>query len=312
MIAFNFKSLFKAAILTAATTFTTASAVADDGLFSTIDIDSVFSEATESDDEDTDKIAVKSTAESIRSVDHLGRLLRIEGFGFEKVGERTYGATTKIDDWTFPTLVTLSPDKNSIGLVLGLVAVDDESKLKSEQMLKLLKANQAVAPYQFSFNSSRSRTELAIVIPNENISSTELSRQLKKLKETGRDSATVWFEDDSTEKTTESTQTTAKPTPNTTTPAVTPSKLVGRWTFAKSTAEVFAIELTAAGQFNLVHVKDGKTNISKGDFSMRGTDLVLKVPNGITLTGPAAMISADKFTFTPSPGNTLTFTKIAS
>ena len=286
-------------------------AQADDGLFSTISVDSVYSKSSDSSD------AVASSRKGrVRSADHLGRLLRIEGFGFEKVGERTYGAVTKLDDWSFPTLVTLSEDRTRIGLIAGLVRYDENSALKPEQMLDLLSANQSVAPYQFGFNKDRKRTELTLALNNDGVDSSVLAAQIKKLTEAARDSSEVWYRKSQSEKTIKTAETPSKTTdPGTsekTNAAITPSKLVGKWTASRSSTEAFALQMTADGKFTLAFVSGGKTTVSKGTFGLQGDSLVLSVDQGASLTGPASLITNDQFTYSPNGGAKLTFNRAGS
>lgn len=274
--------------------FSASNAAADEALFSDVKINSVFADDAKS---STNSETPASAVAKIRSVDHLGRLLRIEGFGFEKVGERTYGATTEIGDWTFPTLVTLSPDSKRVGLILGLVRFDDDKALTSSLMRTLLVANQKIAPYQFSFNEERSRTELAIVLPNEAIDSGRLAREITRLKEIGRDSSKFWYDDSSKSESADEQPIAKSPTtpPATPSPSLSVSQLVGKWAYAKSSTEAFALELSSAGRFKLVHVAAGKVNTSEGTFGLQGDTLVLNVPNASSLSGPIKMTGSDEF-----------------
>lgn len=294
-------------------------ATAEDELFSDVEINSVFSSkpATE-DDNRSDSIE----SARVRSVEHLGRLLRIEGFGFERVRSRTYAATTTLKDWSFPTLVTLSENNERIGFILGLVQYEEMAKLSREKMLEMLVANQAIAPYQFSFNVDRKRTELVLVIDNRNVNSGRLSKVITKLKEVARGSLKTWnddtsngnMSDDAVAKNGSSQTPDAKNPPQTVVPKptlVTTAVVVGRWQFAKSATEAFALSLTADEKFTLVQVANGKPITSNGTFSITDGDLTLNVPNGLTLVGPIEMTSADQFQFTPkSASKPLVFDRV--
>lgn len=297
-----------------------SAATAEDELFSDVEINSVFS--TKPASEDANRFDSSKSAR-VRSVEHLGRLLRIEGFGFERVGSRTYAATTSLKDWSFPTLVTLSENRERIGFILGLVQYEETTNLSREKMLQMLVANQAVAPYQFSFNEDRKRTELVLVIDNRDVNSGRLSKVITELKEVARGSLKTWNDDKSNGNTSGnasnpvvkngSSQDTKNP-PQTVAPKptlVTAAAVVGRWQFAKSATEAFALSLTADQKFTLVQVANGNPITSTGTFSITDGDMTLNVPNGLTLVGPIEMASTDQFRFTPkSSSKPLVFDRV--
>lgn len=302
-------------------------ASAADDLFSDVQIDSVFSTTTTAKKTEESET---TTSKRVRSVDHLGRLLRIEGFGFEKVGERTYGAVIELDDWSFPTLVTITEDNKRLGFIAGLVLFDGDETVSNQQLLDLLSANQSVAPYQFGFNKSRKRTELTLAIQNDDVDSGVLAKQIRDLTEVARDTAEIWKrpakDDEKSSADTEvadsgSQPETSKPQPTAPADKVQPapepvlntSALVGRWSASRSNSEAFALQLTSDGNFTLAYVTaDGKTSVSKGTFGIQGGSLSLSISGSTSLSGNIEMKSTDQFEFSPGGGTALLFSRVKS
>ncbi|MCM2373293.1 hypothetical protein [Aporhodopirellula aestuarii] len=72
--------------------------------------------------------------------------------------------------------------------------------------------------------------------------------------------------------------------------------LTGRWAASTPGGDVFAIAFTAEKQFILVHMKGGKSSVSKGKFATEGDRLDLIGANTSPLKAEITWSDADKFT----------------
>ena len=89
--------------------------------------------------------------------------------------------------------------------------------------------------------------------------------------------------------------------------------MVGSWT-ASLGNDAFAIKLTSDSKFQLVHIKSGKSTISKGKVTRSGNQMTLAGDDGTTLRCSVAQTTSDRFQLAIAGGKgskatTLTFKK---
>ncbi|MBB3210257.1 hypothetical protein FHS27_006104 [Rhodopirellula rubra] len=72
--------------------------------------------------------------------------------------------------------------------------------------------------------------------------------------------------------------------------------LVGQWAATATNGDVFAIAFTSAKQFLLVHLRSGKSSVSKGTFETDGNRLVFSGENTAALTADIAWSDSENVT----------------
>ncbi|PQO44234.1 CesT family type III secretion system chaperone [Blastopirellula marina] len=231
----------------------------------------------------------------VNSTEQLREMLTAAGLEAKVAGARVVLTKKTLDDWAFNVLVTISEDEMTLGLTMPLSTLKDDKKLTSDQLLKLLEANQKHAPSVFTFSAERKRTELYRTLPNESMTGQKLRDEINRLAVLAKGTVDLWKMPGSEDKAT------AQPAPSQSTEkSISAASLIGAWSASKSKTEAIAIRFSAADKFQLVYVKSGKQSKSNGNFTINGDKLSLVGENGIRLEGKLVIASATDFTFTPS------------
>jgi hypothetical protein len=71
--------------------------------------------------------------------------------------------------------------------------------------------------------------------------------------------------------------------------------LVGRWSASIGKDQAFAIQIDSGGRFRLVHLKSGKSTVSKGKATRSGDRLTLAGDDRIKLNCTVSWRAADRF-----------------
>ncbi len=296
--------------------FTSRTTVMGDGhdLFSDVRTNSVFEDSSNNSNSG-------DSPRRITRAEELREMLKSSGFEAKVVSNRIVTTQKELAPWTFPVMVELSEDETRVTVVLGLKSVSDVSKeLPTAKLLEMMKVSQKNAPALFAYHPGRERTEVSSALKNQGLTGLELRDEVNRLAILAKKYDTMWSGEQ--EKTQESqppqTQTPQTQTPQTQTPPSPPqqnnsptstSRLVGRWSAARSATEAFAVEFTSSQTFNLVYVNNGRQTRSSGKFTVGNGSLSMTTSDGTQITGSLTVNSDTQFTLTIRNSTPLVFRK---
>ncbi|MEO2030651.1 MAG: hypothetical protein ABGZ35_01055 [Planctomycetaceae bacterium] len=259
-----------------------------DDLFSDVRTNSVF-DGSSSGNPDDGRTPASPTR--ITRPEEVRELLKSAGFEAKVASNRTVTTAKELEPWTFPVMVILSEDVTSVNIVLGLSTIKDVSReLPAEKLLKMMEACQKNAPALFAYHAKRQRTELSLVLKNQNLTGLLLRNEINRLAILAKNTGQTWAR-------------------KTRTPATTGVALVGRWSAAGSAGEAFALEFAANGRFNLVYINNGQQTNSTGRFTVTAGSLRLVGNDGMKLEGRLTLNSAAQFRFEIQNSRALVFEK---
>jgi len=271
----------------------------DDELFSNIRQSSVF-DATQDGTSDSGTRSVSS--KRITSSEEVRDMLKSAGLEAKVASSRTATTEKELAPWTFPVMVILAEDETTLTVVMGLTSIKDVAKeLPAKTLLGMMDASQKNAPHLFAYHSTRERTELSLVIKNQNLTGQLLRDKINRMAVLAKSTDQIWARKLETPAKTDT-----PPSPKT---QPTTTSFVGKWSASRSATEAFAVEFTADGRFNLVHVKDGNQSKSSGTFTARDSSLSLVGNDGIRLEGKLTVDSKTQFRFQIQNSPELTFRK---
>ncbi len=271
----------------------------DDELFSNIRQSSVF-DATQ--DGTSGSGTNPSSSKRITSSEEVRDMLKAAGFESKVASSRTATTKKELAPWTFPIMVILAEDETALTIVMGLSTIKDVAKeLPAKTLLELMEASQKNAPHLFAYHSTRERTELSLVVRNQNLTGQQLRDEINRMAVLAKSTDKIWALESETQAKTD-TPASPEKQPKTT-------SFVGKWSAARSTTEAFAVEFTSDGRFNLVHIKDGKQTKSTGTFTAGNGSLSLVGNDGVKLEGKLKIDSTTQFSFQIQNSPALTFKK---
>jgi hypothetical protein len=270
-----------------------------DDLFSNIRQSAVFGGSLDGSAQSDTKT---TTARRVTSSEQVRDMLKAAGFEAKVVSSRTATTRKELSPWTFPVTVILAEDETNLTIVLGLSAIKDCAKeLPAKTLLAMMEASQTHAPHLFTYHSKRERTELSLVVKNQNLTGQQLRDEINRMAVLAKNMDKIWALKSETPAKNE---TPSDPgTPQTT------ANFVGKWSAARSTTEAFAVEFTANGKFNLVHIKNGNQTKSTGTFTAENGSLNLIGIDGVKLAGKLTINSATQFRFQIQNSAALVFQK---
>jgi hypothetical protein len=270
--------------------FGSASFAQDNDLFSEVRPDSVFERSpakTPGSGSKTSFPKRMTRAEEVRD------LLKSAGFEAKVAGSRTIITQKELDPWKFPVMVVLSEDEESVSIIVGLSTIKDVSReLPAQMLLKMLEACQENAPALFAYHAKRQRTELSVVLRNQDLTGLELRNEINRLAILAKNTDQIW---------TISTKKTAAPRTN----------LVGRWSADRSANESFGVEFASDGTFVLLYLRNGQQTRSTGTFTADGGRLSLVGADGSKLEGRLTIDSSAQFRLAIQNSKTLVFRRIS-
>jgi hypothetical protein len=260
----------------------------DGGLFSEVAMESVFEKP----------VAASKAVASPSSTGHIGRItgasslnqaLRAAGFDSQEKDGR---ASFDLDHagWSFPVSIGVLVDQDRIDCELSLTKIGDDTSLTTETLLALLTAGDTRGA-SFAYDRKGKRILLRATLSNRSITASELKADLIRLATVAQKHSDIW----STLK--------GQPASNSKSasnskPAEAPPKqfsLVGRWSASLSSNEAFAIQIASDATFQLVHLKSGKSTISKGKATRSGDQLKLVGNDKVTLNCSVTQTAGDAF-----------------
>ena len=272
----------------------------DDDLFSDVQSSSVFSGSQDS----SANSGPGSSLKRIKSPAELRDLLKLVGFEAKVGKSRSVTTTKELSPSTFPVLLVISDDETSINVILGLQSIDDVAReLPASLLLKMMATSQKNSPSLLSYSASRKRTEVSLMLKNQNLSGQMLRDEINRLAVMANKSKDLW----SAKKTTDQSVNRTEKQPQG--PVASVTTLAGKWSASRSDKEAFAVEMTTAGAFNLVYIKNGAQTKSSGSFAVSASKLTLTGGKGLKLEGKITMTSKTEFTFTPQNSTPLIFKK---
>jgi hypothetical protein len=278
---------------------TSTSFAQDDDLFSSIRQSAVFDGSLDGSSQSSAKSA---TAKRVTSSEEVRDMLKAAGFEAKVVSSRTATTKKELAPWTFPVMVILAEDETNLTIVLGLSSITDVAKeLPAKTLLAMMEASQTNAPHLFTYHSKRERTELSLVVKNQNLTGQQLRDEINRMAVVAKSTDKVWALKSESPANTD--------TPTSPAPQPTTAKFVGKWSAARSTTEAFAVEFTTDGKFNLVHIKDGNQAKSTGTFTAGSGSLSLVGSDGVKLEGKLTIDSATQFSFQIQNSPALVFKK---
>ncbi len=271
---------------------------ADDDLFSKVAIDSVFTTASskQTSEASSPSISIEAGSPKVETIDDLDELFPLAKEIDDDAG-REFGAirlVSRSDKWSFSTRMTIQGDSPKVVFEMAVVTLD-EAPIENERAiwLSLMEAGQASRATFFGINretaedGKQGQLVLRSTMSAVGLTTESLRSKLQSLSQLAVENSSAWS------------QFRAKPTENTAKAAVEEFSLVGQWLATPVSGEAYAIDLKAAsngsGAFQLVHVKDSKSTVSSGKYSLKDGKFSLAAESGDPLVFPLTWSDADQF-----------------
>ena len=288
-----------------------ASAPAGDDLFSEITTESVFDDLNKN--SGLDSPAATNTTR-VAGASKLIKLLEEQGFEAKRLNARAVSATVSAEKWKIPTRLAVAVDDDRIEIALLLSKVQDESQLKSSDLLELMNLSRNPIAGVFVYNAEQSRIELRRFISNLNLTSGQLQNHLNELAQMAGSSVTAWNLEEG-EKTESDAGSEAsdqqQPARSNTTKKETPANinLQGTWTATRASGEAVALQINAGNTFVLAIVGKSGSTRSTGQAEIDSTKLSLRGSDGSTLTGQLLSVTETTFEYQIQGQSALKFSK---
>lgn len=273
---------------------------AEEGLFSEVAMESVFAQPAAS----APSVASKGTIQKLDRITSVSSL--IEALKSVELEPREEKGRAKIDvehaGWKFPVSLAVEVDQDRIVCEMSLAVIDD-SAAGTETLLDLLSLGNSIDGAFFAYDRDKKLIQLRSSFTNRSITASQLKADLLKLAGFAEKHSDVWSKLKTKSKSKTKAKTGSSDTTNPSNPS--PSKsapqklsLVGRWTASLSSGESFAIQMTSDSKFQLVHLRSGKSTISKGTATRSADRLTLTGDDAVTLNCRVEQTLADKFRLT--------------
>ncbi len=274
----------------------TAAVPAQDGLFSEVALESVFEKSVAPDP----SVATKSQWGKSNRITGVSSLIQaLEAAGF-KAKEENGRASLDLDHdgWNFPMTIGVQVDQDRIDFEMSIIKISDSKLVTTEILLSLLTAGDGRGA-AFAYDPGTKQIQLRASLPNRSVTAGGLKADLVRMATLAAKQSDVWIKLKGQAK---SDATTAKPEQAKSVPAESPATgaappaltLLGRWSASLASGDAFAIELTSDSKFQLVHLKSGKSTISKGKTTRTGNQLKL-VGDNTTLNCQVTQTTANTF-----------------
>ncbi|TWU38321.1 type III secretion system chaperone [Novipirellula artificiosorum] len=259
---------------------------ADDSLFSQVAMESVFEKNIET----VKQVAVIDKDQRIGRITSTALLVRtLTAAGFDaKAVDNKAKFQLKHAGWLFPVSMTVNVDQDRIGCEMSLAKVDENQPLDKETLLQLLTAGDAASGAFFAYEPESKRIQLRWSFDNRGLTATDLKTAVLKRANFADQNAKLWS------PTKQERDAASSPKTNSS-QENTWFSLVGSWSASLPGGEAFAIQISSDARFQLVHLKSGKSTVSKGKASRSGNNLTLAGDDKTTLNCQVSNSSADKF-----------------
>ena len=310
---FFLPALSAALLLSFCTNFNTTDLYAqDENLFSEVAMESVFEEI----DDNKESTATRN----YRTAPENQSFTRITGASMLQEVVKATGYTPTVDDgivtfemkhdgWIFPVTMSVVLEEDRITCDFSLASIEDKSTVSRDKLLDLLTSGDPKLNAFFGYSDVDQQIQLRAALSNRSVTARQLKTDLSRLADLAVGKSDVWSAIASEEATKTSTTTlpenNSQPTTptdrsnNTTTQSQvtnsTKASIIGTWSATISESEAFALKINVDKTFQLVHVKGGKSTVSKGTASSLGTKLTL-AGDDTTLNCTISNMTKDKFT----------------
>jgi hypothetical protein len=264
-----------------------AAAPAEEGLFSEVAMESVFEKPAPV----TKRVASQSNAAKLERITGVSSLiLALKAAGMDPQ-EQNGRATFELDHdgWSFPVSIGVQIEQDRIDCELSLIKISDNTTVKTQTLLSLL-ASGGTRGASFAYDREEKLILLRASLSNRSITASQLKADLVHLATVAGQHSDVWLSLKAETKN-DSPKTNS---PKTNSPQQNLS-LIGRWSAALKSGEVFAIQIASDSKFQLVHLKSGKSTISKGKATRSGAQLKLVGDNNVTLNCTVTQTTSDAF-----------------
>ena len=231
---------------------------------------------------------MRKTHYRITGVSSLLTALKAAGFEAQGTDGR---ATFKLDhaSWRFPVSMGVQVDQDRIDCKMTLAEIDDVSQLKPQTLLGLLASGDDRGT-SFAYDPEAKTIQIRASLSNRSITAAQLKADLVHMASLAEKHSDVWSALKSQPKV--DSISTPKSVSSEPKPVV---SLIGRWSASPASGEAFAIAITADSQFQLVHLKSGKSTVSKGKITRSGNQLKLVGDKDLTLDCTVTQTTDDAF-----------------
>jgi len=255
----------------------------EDSLFSEVAMESVFAKTVNT----TKDVATKSDVQSIGRITGVSTLVQtLEAAGLEpKKKDKRVTLQFEHAGWKFPVSFEVQIERDAIILEFALIEISKETSLDQQVLLSLLSAGDASGGAFFAYDQANQMLVLRASIDNRAVTTDQIKVDLNRLANLAESESERWLS--------------LKPRKSDTTKASNPTKetnsLVGRWSASIGTTQAFAIQFDAKNQFQLVHLKSGKSTVSRGKVTRSGSVLTLAGDDGTKLNCTITWQSGSQF-----------------
>jgi hypothetical protein len=259
-----------------------SAAPAEEGLFSEVAMESVFEKPAPV----TKRVASQSNAAKLERITGVSSLiLALKAAGLDPQ-EQSGRATFELDHdgWSFPVSIGVQIEQDRIDCELSLIKISDNTTVKTQTLLSLL-ASGGTRGASFAYDREEKLILLRASLSNRSITASQLKADLVHLATVAGQHSDVWLSLKAETK---------NDSPTTNSPQQKLS-LIGRWSAALKSGEVFAIQIASDSKFQLVHLKSGQSTISKGKATRSGAQLKLVGDNNVTLNCTVTQTTSDAF-----------------
>jgi hypothetical protein len=264
-----------------------AAVPAEEGLFSEVAMESVFEKQAPA----TKKVASQSDAAKLERITGVSSLiLALKAAGMDPQ-EQNGRATFELnhDSWSFPVSIGVQIEQDRIDCELSLIKIGDNALIKTQTLLSLL-ASGDTRGASFAYDREEKLILLRASLSNRSITASQLKADLVHLATVAGQHSNVWLSLKAETKN-DSPQTNS---PQTNSPQQKLS-LIGRWSAALKSGEAFAIQIASDSKFQLIHLKSGKSTVSKGKATRSGAQLKLVGDDNVTLNCTVTQTTSDAF-----------------
>ncbi len=268
---------------------------ADEGLFSTVAMESVFAKPATA----SASVASKSKSDQFDRITSVSSL--VEALKAAELDPKEVKGQAKIDlrhdGWKLPVSLAVEVDQDRIVCEISLVVIDDTAA-GTQTLLDLLSLGDSVDGAFFAYDRDRKLIQLRSSFSNRSITASQLKADLVKLASFAQQHSDVWSKLKAESKASSLSSATDLSDPSGSKSTPKKLSLLGTWSASLSGGQAFAIQMTSDSRFQLVHLKSGKSTISKGKVTRAGDRLTLAGEDSVTLNCRVEQTVADKFELT--------------
>lgn len=254
---------------------------ADEGLFSEVAMESVFENSATI----APTVASKNVTGKFSRVTGVSSLIEALGAAGFEANEENGRAAFDLDhaSWRFPVSIGVLVDQDRIDCQMSLVEIGEGGKVAAPTLLSLLAAGDRRGT-SFAYDPETKMIQVRASLSNRSITANQLKANLVHMASLAEKHSAAWSK--------------LKDPPKGEPVATKPKQdlsLVGRWSASVASGEAFAIAITSDAKFQLVHLKSGKSTVSKGKTTLSGNQLKLVGDNDLTLSGTVTQSGGDAF-----------------